>query len=70
MADSVLPPPHARVTDPDGATLGRWLRGLATADGTIGLAVLKAGVEDASEILLHTPDRSLSARVTPTEALC
>lgn len=70
MADAVLPPPHARATDPDGAILGHWLRGLVTSDGTLGLAVLKTGVEDESEILLHTPDRALPARVTPAEALC
>lgn len=61
---------HERITDRDGARVGRWLGGLQFEDGTIGLAVLAKRVENGDEVVLHDGESTRSARVTPHETLC
>lgn len=70
MARSAPPPSHARITDGDGKPLGRWLRGLASGGETLGLAVVRAGLDDDAEVLVEIDGQALVARVTPAETLC
>lgn len=61
---------HERITDRDGAGVGRWLGGLQLEDGTIGLAVLATRIENGDKVALGEGEAARSAEVTSHETLC